>query len=239
MQVIPAIDLIDGCCVRLYQGDYDRKTQYGREPLVQALAFAEAGFPWLHLIDLDGADTGRLENRRAILQIVSETELSIQVGGGIRRASDVQALLDAGVARLIIGTVALQEPERWQRWLNRWGPGRFVLSLDLKEGQLQTHGWRRRSATSLETALDLLGTWEIPTVICTDVQRDGTMQQPNFDLYRSLLSGLKPGTRLLAAGGISRPADVSRLSQTGVHGAVVGRALYEGRFDLRDWLNVG
>ncbi len=239
MQVIPAIDLIDGCCVRLYQGDYDRKTQYGREPLVQALAFAEAGFPWLHLIDLDGADTGRLENRRAILQIVSETELSIQVGGGIRRASDVQALLDAGVARLIIGTVALQEPERWQRWLNRWGPGRFVLSLDLKEGQLQTHGWRRRSATSLETALDLLGTWEIPTVICTDVQRDGTMQQPNFDLYRSLLSALKPGTRLLAAGGISRPADVSRLSQTGVHGAVVGRALYEGRFDLRDWLNVG
>ena len=239
MQVIPAIDLIDGCCVRLYQGDYDRKTQYGREPLVQALAFAEAGFPWLHLIDLDGADTGRLENRRAILQIVSETELSIQVGGGIRRASDVQALLDAGVARLIIGTVALQEPERWQRWLNRWGPGRFVLSLDLKEGQLQTHGWRRRSATSLETALDLLGTWEIPTVICTDVQRDGTMQQPNFDLYRSLLSALKPGTRLLAAGGISRPADVSRLSQTGVHGAVVGRALYEGRFDLRDWSNVG
>ena len=239
MQVIPAIDLIDGCCVRLYQGDYDRKTQYGREPLVQALAFAEAGFPWLHLIDLDGADTGRLENRQVILQIVSETELSIQVGGGIRRASDVQALLDAGVARLIIGTVALQEPERWQRWLNRWGPGRFVLSLDLKEGQLQTHGWRRRSATSLETALDLLGTWEIPTVICTDVQRDGTMQQPNFDLYRSLLSALKPGTRLLAAGGISRPADVSRLSQTGVHGAVVGRALYEGRFDLRDWLNVG
>ncbi len=239
MQVIPAIDLIDGCCVRLYQGDYDRKTQYGREPLVQALAFAEAGFPWLHLIDLDGADTGRLENRRAILQIVSETELSIQVGGGIRRASDVQALLDAGVARLIIGTVALQEPERWQRWLNRWGAGRFVLSLDLKEGQLQTHGWRRRSATSLETALDLLGTWEIPTVICTDVQRDGTMQQPNFDLYRSLLSALKPGTRLLAAGGISRPSDVSRLSQTGVHGAVVGRALYEGRFDLRDWLNVG
>ena len=239
MRVIPAIDLIDGCCVRLYQGDYERKTQYGREPLAQALAFAEAGFSWLHLVDLDGAGSGQLENRRAILQIAGETEFSIQVGGGIRRAADVQALLDAGVARLIIGTVALQEPERWQRWLNRWGPDHFVVSLDLKKGRLQTHGWRRASATSLETALDLLSTWEIPTVICTDVQRDGTMQQPNFHLYRSLLKGLKPGTTLLAAGGIARPADVSRLSQAGVHGAVVGRAIYEGPFDLGDWLHVG
>lgn len=237
MMVIPAIDLIQGRCVRLFQGDYGRQTTYGADPAIQARLFEEAGFERLHVIDLEGARDGSGANRSALLRIRGQAKLPIQTGGGIRSAADVAELRRRGIDYLILGTVLLERPHEVEGWIREYGSEPFIAGLDLRDGQLQVRGWQHSSAVSLNEAAKRLADWGIRQVICTDVSSDGTLGEPNCELYRRLTKLLPAGTRIIAAGGISRPAHVVRLQDVGAAGAVVGRALYEGPYPLREWAN--
>lgn len=239
MLVIPAIDLIQGRCVRLYQGDYDKKTLYEADPVGQALEFGKAGFTRLHVVDLEGARSGSGENRQVIRRLVEATDMPVQVGGGIRNEEDVLELLDWGVRYLVLGTVVLEQPELMASWVTRWSSSPFVISLDLRQKKLQSQGWSRSSEVGLAEILDRIVGWEIPQVICTDVERDGTLEQPNYQTYEDLLSRLPSGVKLIAAGGVSRPQHISQLKKLGVAGAVVGKALYEGGISWEEMINAG
>ncbi len=239
MIVIPAIDLIGGQCVRLYQGDFDQQTTYETDPIDQAREFQSAGFTRLHVVDLEGARSGSGQNRQVIRHLVEAVDLPIQIGGGVRTSEDVLELFEFGVRYLILGTVALTDPERVGRWVKRWGPTPFMISLDLKGKGLRSQGWVEQSGVELAEALDRIAGWEIPQVICTDVESDGTLRQPNYSTYEELRALLPADTTLIAAGGISRPEHVSRLQGLGVDGAVVGRALYEGDKEWEKLIHAG
>jgi len=239
MNVLAAIDLISAQVVRLYQGDFDRQTTYTKSPVEQAVEFEQAGFNRLHVIDLEGARAGSGRNREVIGQVVERVGVPVQVGGGIRRETDVDELLGLGVAHLILGTVALKEPGRVTEWVRRWGPEGFIISLDLRKGRLCTEGWLEESPLELETVLRQISDWGIPQVICTDVESDGTLEQPNYSTYEYLLQKLSSGTHLIAAGGVTLPEHISQLSALGVQGAVLGRALYEGTSSWRELIDAG
>lgn len=236
---IPAIDLIGGKCVRLFKGDYGRQTTYEEDPVEQALSFQETGFQRVHLVDLEGARDGRGQNREAIRRVIEACRVPVQVGGGIRREEDAEGLFDAGASFLIVSTVALEEPERMSQWVERWGGGPWIVSLDLRDGKLQTSGWLEESGQTLSRVLDRIREWKIPQVICTDVEKDGTFQQPNLETYRHLCRILGNDAGVIAAGGVSRPRDLELLAETGVTGAVIGRALYEGENSWEELLDAG
>jgi len=239
MMAIAAIDLIGGQCVRLYQGDFARQTTYGKTPVEQAREFEKAGFGRLHVIDLEGARAGAGRNREVIGELVESVGIPLQVGGGIRSDEDVAELLELGVQHLILGTVALSRPEKVSEWIEIWEPSRFILSLDLKNGSLRTHGWLEESRVSLEDVLKNLEGWRIPQVICTDIASDGTLKHPHYATYEDLRARLPRQTLLIAAGGVSRPEHLARLSELGVHGAVLGRALYEGEVGWEELISAG
>lgn len=237
MEIIPAIDLVGGECVRLLQGDYEKQITYGRNPVEQALRFQSAGFKRLHIVDLEGARDGKGKNREAIHSIIKASRVPVQVGGGIRTDSDVDELLSWGASHLILGTLALEGPDEVTRWVSKWGGEPFIISLDLRKGKLQTEGWLTQSKCGLEEVVSRLVTWGVQEVICTDVESDGTLQQPNWSTYRSLLGLLPAETSLIAAGGISAPEHLSRFRDLGLSGAIVGRALYEGNYSWEEMLS--
>lgn len=239
MLVIPAIDLIDGQCVRLRRGDYGERTSYAVSPIRQASNFQEVGFKRLHVVDLQGARSGVGENRRAIEAILSSVSLPVQIGGGIRTEADVRQLLGWGAAYLIVGTAALEEPERVRAWTERWGADRFIVSLDLRKGKLRARGWTEEHPLPLAEALHCVLQWGIPQIICTDVERDGTLDRPGYGNLKKLIRLLPKETALIAAGGVSRPSHLAELERIGIRGAVVGRALYEGEFSAREFARVG
>ena len=214
MLVIPAIDLIQGECVRLYQGDYSQKTVYENNPVVQAAKFEKAGCTHLHIVDLEGARSGSGENRRIIGKIVESTDMSVQVGGGIRSEEDITELLNWGVRHLILGTVALEQPELITSWVKIWGSTPFVISLDLKKKKLQAQGWSKPSDIKLEDMINRIEKWGISCVICTDIERDGTLEQPNYNAYKNLLSCLPRGIKLIAAGGVSQAQHIVQLKNS-------------------------
>ena len=239
MQVIPAIDLVEGKCVRLYQGDFERKTVYADDPVTQALSFASAGFSRLHVVDLEGARDGGGRNRPSIHRILKSIDIPVQLGGGIRESQDVAQLLDWGISHMILGTVVLRQPEQVEEWLEKWGPDPFIVSLDLRKGRLQSQGWLEESSLDLKQVVERVLSWGLSQVICTDVERDGTLEHPNYASYSQLLEMLGPSTSLVAAGGISNLDQVDRLRQIGVGGAIVGKALYEGGLSLEEWAGAG
>ncbi len=239
MLAIPAIDLIGGRCVRLLQGDYDRRTEYAPDPAEQAQRFQDAGFQRLHVVDLEGARSGTGANRAAVRRIVRACRIPVQVGGGIRTEEDVRELLDCGVSKLIVGTLAVEEPQRVEAWLEHWGAGRFLVSLDLRGDRIQTAGWLRQSRCTVDELLQQVERWGVPELICTDVERDGTLDQPNYDTYRRLSRRLGDTVAVLAAGGVSRPEHLQRLREAGAAGAVIGRALYEGQYAWEEFLLAG
>ena len=239
MQVIPAIDLVGGKCVRLYQGDFERKTVYGDDPVVQARRFVSAGFTRLHVVDLEGARDGGGRNRSSIHRILKSIDIPVQLGGGIRESEDVVQLLDWGISYMILGTVVLRQPEQVEEWLQQWGTDAFIVSLDLRKGRLQSQGWLQESSLDLKQVVERVMSWGLSQVICTDVERDGTLEQPNYTRYSQLLEMLGSSTSLIAAGGISSIDQVDRLRQIGVAGAIVGKALYERRFSLEEWAGAG
>jgi len=236
MDIFPAIDLKDGRCVRLTQGDFDTATIYNAEPEQQARQFAEAGATWLHLVDLDGARAGELQQFDVISRIAQKVPIKLQVGGGIRSEATVEKLLKAGVNRVVIGSLAVKEPETVQGWLKRFGPEKIVLALDvlMKEGsdpEILTHGWQSGSQKSLWDVLQSYEASGLQTILCTDISRDGMLGGTNHALYKSMQERW-PKLSVLASGGVSGLADLMKLAQLNVAGAIVGKAIYEGRVDL-------
>ena len=239
MLVIPAIDLVDGKCVRLFRGRFDQKTVYSQDPAEQALEFQESGLSRIHVVDLEGARFGKGRNRHSIQQILSRVRIPVQIGGGIRQEEDVDQLLNWGAQYLILGTAVLEAPEMVENWISKWGTSPFIISLDLRRGRLQVQGWERNSVLELETVLSRILEWGIEQIICTDVEQDGTLKQPNYDTYQKVLKFLTPKVLFLAAGGVSRPEHIFQLREIGVGGAIVGKALYEGMISLEELVDAG
>lgn len=245
MNVIPAIDLKDGKCVRLYQGDFERCTEYSDDPTAVARSYQHMGLEHLHIIDLDGAELGEQKNRGIVATIALQSELEIQLGGGIRDAATLAGWLAAGVTRCIVGSLAVNEPETIKRWLDEFGPDRIVLALDVRldvndRPLLMTHGWKESSQLDLWQCIDGYLDHGITHVLCTDVSRDGAMTGPNLELYREFIARY-PALRLQASGGIRNVADLHSLEELGPHAAISGRALLDGTIskeELQSFLRV-
>jgi phosphoribosylformimino-5-aminoimidazole carboxamide ribotide isomerase len=231
MLIIPAIDLRDGKYVRLKQGDYALETIYGSDPAAIAQNWQAAGAKALHVVDLDGAKTGQLVNLKAIEKIISALNIPVQVGGGVQSVTELKQLLALGASKVIIGTLALEDEERLRELLARYGE-KIIVSLDSKNGQLAKRGWLENSGQDLlETSIKLekLG---VKSFIYTDVLRDGTLSQPNYEGIKSLLSVLS--TPLTIAGGVSGLADIKKLAALKVAGVIIGKALLEGRINIKE-----
>ncbi len=238
MKIIPAIDLQDGKCVRLFQGDFDKRTEYSNDPTAVARDFQAMGFDNLHIVDLDGAKLGQQENRDIVSAIASESELVIQLGGGIRDIEIVSKWLAAGVSRCVIGSLAVNEPERIKSWLQQFGPDRIVLALDVKLDEndspmLVTHGWTRSAGLDLWQCIDEYVQHKLKHVLCTDVDRDGAMSGPNLELYREFVARY-PSIELQASGGVRHTDDLRKLDDLGAGAAITGRALLDGKIKTEE-----
>lgn len=232
MRVIPAIDLKDGHCVRLFQGDFDQVTTYSNDPLEIARRFARLDVRDLHVVDLDGARTGTQQNTELVRGIAEATPFAIQLGGGIRDAETLQHWLDNGVERCVIGSIAVTDQDRVLNWLSDFGPDRIVVALDVvadSEGEFRatTHGWREQSKKSIWALLDVYVEKGLKYLLTTDVSRDGAMTGPNFDLYARIVER-HPKVELQASGGVRDVDDLRRLKQLDVPAAITGRALLDG-----------
>lgn len=227
MKIFPAIDLIDGRCVRLSQGDYERVTVYDDNPLVVARRFAACGIRRLHVVDLDGAKAAAPRNLRVLESIVATMPyIDVEWGGGIKDENALRAVLDAGAAWAVCGSVAAEQPELFETWLDTYGPERIVLGADVKDGRVATHGWLRSSGW---TVGELIG--RFPTlrrVVCTDISRDGMLCSPSTSFYASLQQQF-PEVEITVSGGVSSADDLRRLAAAGLRSAIVGKAWYEGR----------
>lgn len=237
MNIIPAIDLLDGQVVRLTKGDYSQKTVYQKYPLEQARIFKKAGFHHLHLIDLNGAKSGRFENLPFIREIIEELGLSVQTGGGIRSLEDIETLLDAGIAKVICSSMAVRKPDEWLAALKKY-PGQCVLGMDLKNGKMAYGGWLKTSDQSLEDFLAPMLNNGLNEVLSTDISKDGTLEGPNIGMYLDLKHRF-PDVKWIASGGVSSEKDLQKLKETGVSGVVVGKAYYEGRVGLNKLASFG
>lgn len=236
MNIIPAIDLQNGRCVRLTQGDFETPTIYEADPQVQAKTFAQAGAAWLHVVDLDGARAGAPRQFRLIADIAQNARLNVQVGGGLRNAASIEQLFDVGIARAVVGSLAVKDPATVGAWIKRFGPARIVPAFDIKldgEGtpELLTHGWQSGSRQSLWHILELYAATGLTTVLCTDVSRDGMLQGPNFALYQEMRQRW-PNLNIQASGGVAQSTDLAQLAALGVADVIVGKAIYEGRIEL-------
>jgi phosphoribosylformimino-5-aminoimidazole carboxamide ribotide isomerase len=229
MQVIPAIDLSGGRCVRLRQGDFAQETVFSDDPAAMAAAWADAGAERIHLVDLDGAREGRPVNVSAVRSILSAVDVPCQLGGGVRDEATIAAWLDAGVERVIVGTQALREPQWFRAMAGRY-PGRLILGIDAKEGRVATAGWLDVSTTSAEELAEDFDDLPLAALVYTDIARDGMLEGPNFEATDRLARRLK--TPVIASGGVSSLEDLARLAELPIAACIVGRALYDRRFGL-------
>lgn len=232
MRIIPAIDLQHGKCVRLFQGQYDKVTEYSDDPVSIARKFAELNVADMHIVDLDGARTGQQQNTDAIRQMANATTFSIQVGGGIRYAAVLEHWFDNGVDRCVIGSLALQAPDKVKDWIAKYGAERIVLALDVQvkpngTPMVATQGWTTTTNRSLWRCLDDFTASGIQHVLCTDISRDGAMTGPNVELYADIVQRY-PSIQLQASGGVRNTEDLSELESNGVAAAITGRALLDG-----------
>ncbi|WP_233009649.1 1-(5-phosphoribosyl)-5-[(5-phosphoribosylamino)methylideneamino]imidazole-4-carboxamide isomerase [Rheinheimera faecalis] len=236
--IIPAIDLIQGKTVRLYQGSYDKTTEYQQTPLQLRDLYAEAGAGILHLVDLTGAKNAADRQLELLTSLMQNAPLPVQVGGGVRTAADVEQLLAAGASRVVVGSVAIREPETVQGWLRTYGGDKIVLALDVSinakgDKTLPSHGWIEESTITLEQVLDGFIAAGAKHVLCTDISKDGTLQGPNVALYTELVQKY-PQIQWQASGGVGSLADIKALKPTGVAGVILGRALLEGKFTAEE-----
>ncbi|MGH8144742.1 MAG: 1-(5-phosphoribosyl)-5-[(5-phosphoribosylamino)methylideneamino]imidazole-4-carboxamide isomerase [Rhodanobacteraceae bacterium] len=235
-QVIPAIDLRGGRVVRLRQGDYARETVFACKPLDLARSYADSGVRWLHVVDLDGARAGHFENL-AVIEAMAGTGLQVQAGGGVRTTDDLRRLLGAGVERVLVGSLAVKDPYATAIWISQFGAEKLVLALDVRRQagawRLPVHGWTEDSTVQLETLIAHYQRAGARHVLCTDIDRDGTLEGFNLALYRDL-SVLAPDFEVQASGGACSLDDIRRVREAGARAVIVGRALLEGRFELRE-----
>lgn len=233
MNILPAMDLMNGQCVRLLRGDFAEVTQYSNDPVEMACRFEQQGARWLHLVDLDGAQQGKSAQYRKINAICRATTLMVQVGGGIREQAQIEALLDAGVTRVVLGSLAVTDPTLVQSLLGHYGPEKIVLAVDVRDQQVVINGWQQTSPYSITQLLALYPS--IRYVLCTDVERDGALLGPNVSLYQSCLEQF-PQINWLASGGVSGLSDVKALTKLKLSGVIIGKALYENRINLSEVL---
>ena len=233
MQIWPAIDLRGGKCVRLQQGDYQRETVFGEDPAAMARHFQSEGGEYLHLVDLDGARTGKVENWASIEAILAAVNMRCELGGGVRDEATIARLLDAGLQRVVIGTLALKQPD-WFRQMCRKFPGRLALGLDARGGAVATEGWLETSQVSAVDLARQLSAEPIAAIIYTDIDTDGMLSGPNFSALAEMQRAVEGP--VIASGGVTTAEDVSRLAEEGLAGCIIGRALYEGTLHLPDAL---
>ena len=238
MLLIPAIDLRDGHCVRLYQGDFGAETRYAHEPAELLRRYRAMGAGWVHVVDLDGAKDGAPANRALIAALAAQPSVNLQVGGGIRSAPVIDDLLEIGVQRVVIGSAAIEQPDEVERWLNHAGADRVCLAFDVRldDGgvpRVRTRGWVEDSAVSLWDALTRYSTSSLRHVLCTDIQRDGALSGPNLQLYQQAVARF-PTLHWQASGGIRNAADLAALTAVGVSAAISGKALLEERINFEE-----
>ena len=231
IELIPAIDIIDGQCVRLTQGEYDRKTVYGEDPTVVARRFEELGFKRLHIVDLDGAKSKHIVNSAVLRRITTETHLTVDFGGGIKTDEDIETAFESGAAMVTVGSIAVTEPERFLQWLRRYGPDRIVLGADVRQGRISINGWKENSSEELIPFLDNYIRQGVKNVLCTEISRDGTLAGPATELYKRVLEAF-PQLYLIASGGVASTEDIFELEAAGLPAVVFGKAFYEGRIDV-------
>jgi phosphoribosylformimino-5-aminoimidazole carboxamide ribotide isomerase len=231
--IIPAIDIIDGKCVRLEQGDYNKISLYHKEPLEVAKKFEDAGLKRLHLVDLDGAREGAVKNWKVLETIAGKTSLVIDFGGGIKTEKDVEIVFDSGSFFATIGSIAVKNEEELVKWLLQFGADKFLLGADVKNEKITVSGWQEETKIWV---YDFIQKWidnEVKQIFCTDVSKDGKLEGPAIDLYENIISKF-PGLFFIASGGVSSVDDLKRLEEIGCKGAIVGKAIYESKISLAD-----
>ncbi len=233
MKIIPAIDIINGKCVRLKKGKFEEKKIYENDPLKVALSFQKAGLKNLHLIDLDGAKEGEVKNWKTIEKIVKNTDLLIDFGGGVNSQKKIKKLLDLGINQVIVGSMAIKKPEEFRRTLNKFGNDKIILSLDIRKGFFCHKGWQEEEKIDINLFLKNMIKMGLKIVMSTDVERDGMLKGPNFSLYKRLVSDF-PQLKIIASGGVRDIEDLKKLSSLGLYGAIVGKAIYEKKVSLEE-----
>jgi phosphoribosylformimino-5-aminoimidazole carboxamide ribotide isomerase len=229
MEIIPAIDIRGGRCVRLYQGDYEQETVFNEDPVAAALAWYFQGARWLHIVDLDGAAAGKPTSTEVVEEIMKTADLSIQLGGGIRQESVAEKLLCQGISRLVLGTAAIEDRELVAKLCQRFGEA-IAVSLDARDGRIAVHGWQKNTAYEVLNLSREMAAAGVSRLIYTDIKRDGTLAGPNFDMIKGLVT--ETNVPLIVAGGISSLDHLQRLQKLGVEGAIMGKALYTGAINL-------
>lgn len=233
MILIPAIDIINGQCVRLTKGDYDTKKVYHEDPVEAAKAFEGAGLTHVHVVDLDGARAKHIVNAKVLEDIATKTSLQVDFGGGIKSATDLQTAFDCGASQVTLGSIAVTAPELVQEWLNTFGAARLILGADAKNRRIATHGWEQDSGIDVLDFVKDYAQKGFEYVLCTDVTKDGMLAGPSLELYYELLAAL-PKIALIASGGVSTMDDLYQLEELGCSAAIIGKAIYEGKISLKE-----
>ena len=239
IELIPAIDIINGQCVRLTKGDYDQKTVYRNDPAEVAAEFEQTGFKRLHVVDLDGAKSKHIVNSSVLRHITTTTHLTVDFGGGIKTDADIETAFDNGAAMVTVGSIAVTNPSLFLSWAERYGADRMILGADVRGRKVSINGWKEDSTEDLLPFLRRYVDAGITNVLCTEISKDGTLQGPAIDLYRRVMAEY-PHLHLIASGGVSSLDDIKALEAAGIPAVVFGKAIYEGRINLKelwDWQN--
>lgn len=239
IELIPAIDIINGQCVRLTKGDYDQKTVYRDSPAEVAREFEELGFKRLHVVDLDGAKSKHIVNTEVLQAITKTTRLHVDFGGGIKTDKDIETAFENGAEMVTVGSIAVTHPERFIAWLQKYGAERLILGADVRNGKISINGWKEDSTEDLLPFLKKYIEAGVKNVLCTEISKDGTLQGPAIELYRSVMKEY-PDLHLIASGGVSSIEDIQALNEAGIPAVVFGKAIYEGKINLKelwDWQN--
>ena len=237
IELIPAIDIINGQCVRLTKGDYDQKTVYRDSPAEVAQEFESFGFKRLHVVDLDGAKSKHIVNTAVLRQIVLQTHLCVDFGGGIKTDDDIETAFANGAEMVTVGSIAVTNPDLFISWLQIYGADRLILGADVRNGKISINGWKEDSTEDLLPFLKKYIDAGVKNVLCTEISKDGTLQGPAIDLYKRVMQEY-PDLHLIASGGVSSIDDIRALDAAGIPAVVFGKAIYEGKIDLRELINV-
>ena len=237
MTIIPAIDIINGKCVRLTKGDYTQQKVYNENPVEVAKQFADAGLQRVHIVDLDGAKAGKIINLAVLEAIASATNLVIDFGGGIKNINDVGSIFNAGASIATIGSLAVKRPELLEEWLMEFGAGKFLIGADVLEGKIKISGWLEDGGIDIFSFIGKMIGLGVTNIFCTDISKDGAMKGPSVDLYKQIMDQ-HPEINLIASGGVTTIDDVEELKAIGCSGAIIGKAIYEGNISLQQLLSI-
>lgn len=236
MRIIPAIDIIDGKCVRLTKGDYNTKKVYNENPLEIAKAFEGAGIQYLHVVDLDGAKASSIVNYKTLEQLATKTNLKIDFGGGLKSDEDLKIAFESGANQITGGSIAVKKPDIFKNWIQSYGSDKIILGADCKNEKIAVSGWLEESDLNVIPFISKYQSKGIDYVICTDISKDGMLEGPSFDLYKRILSEVS-SIRLIASGGISEFDELPKLAEMGCEGVIIGKAIYENRISLKELEN--